>query len=486
MTRVSTESQAERGNLAARLAICRDYAERQGWEIVAEYPDAISGATPIRERPAGSRCYADAQAGLLDVVVIDTVDRAARDEDALEYLLFKRDMKKLRVVVHFADTGESSHDPMLGVVDYVRAAAASKERQQIIARTSRGRTTRAEERRLPPNGQYPWGYRPVRDAQGRVCGYEIDGDAQRIVHRLTELFLLGFSYAEIRRRSPPGWTERRVQRLFQNPFYLGKLVYLRDGQRRVIAGNHPAMWDEATCRAVSAELALRAKHRRAIQNHHDGLLSGLVYCGQCGRRLCRVWQRWMGDGSRRPAYGCIHDYEIRRGNRSGLPHGGNIIVETKLLRLIARWLAETPDGDLAEYERAAVSAARRSHLDDDLDGRIAELDAQIAELDAATTSLGGLARAAVEREAARLRRDLESLLAERTSAQPPTSDAPPGTIVAQRGLCGALPDLYRLARLRADPDAILRLPRDELRAALVDTLPPIFVWQGQIVKPPDD
>lgn len=85
--RVSTDDQAAKGySIPTQLAACREYAQRQGWAVAAEYADDCSGTFPVRERPEGKRLYQDVAAGKIEAVVLYTIDRAARDEDVIEFL----------------------------------------------------------------------------------------------------------------------------------------------------------------------------------------------------------------------------------------------------------------------------------------------------------------------------------------------------------------------------------------------------------------
>ena len=68
--------------------ICREYAVRQGWAVVADYTDAaISGASLMR--PGVQSLMRDAPAGTFDVVLAESLDRFSRDQEDTAGL-FKR------------------------------------------------------------------------------------------------------------------------------------------------------------------------------------------------------------------------------------------------------------------------------------------------------------------------------------------------------------------------------------------------------------
>ena len=67
-------------SIADQQRICRERAEREGWQIVGSFEDAaISGASMIL-RPGVQRLLADAQAGKFDIVLAEALDRVSRDQ----------------------------------------------------------------------------------------------------------------------------------------------------------------------------------------------------------------------------------------------------------------------------------------------------------------------------------------------------------------------------------------------------------------------
>src|SRR4051812_17836697 len=76
--RVSTEEQREGQNIDSQLAELERFSRDKGWPIVQTYKDeGWSGG--IMERPDLDRLRDDAQKGIFDAVLINDVDRLARD-----------------------------------------------------------------------------------------------------------------------------------------------------------------------------------------------------------------------------------------------------------------------------------------------------------------------------------------------------------------------------------------------------------------------
>jgi hypothetical protein len=77
--RVSSESQADRGTIAAQVNFLCRYADLNGLTIVSKYHnEAVAGPTPLVKRPEGLRMLQGARAGQFQPLVFFRVDRFAR------------------------------------------------------------------------------------------------------------------------------------------------------------------------------------------------------------------------------------------------------------------------------------------------------------------------------------------------------------------------------------------------------------------------
>ena len=94
--RVSTDEETQALGLAAQRAGVAAFAAREGYELVAHYDDALTGATPLDQRPALlaalARVHAEHAAALIvqrrdrigrDIVVNAVIDRAAAPASVL-------------------------------------------------------------------------------------------------------------------------------------------------------------------------------------------------------------------------------------------------------------------------------------------------------------------------------------------------------------------------------------------------------------------
>ena len=75
--RYSTDNQRE-ASIEDQLRLCRERAQREGWQIIGTYADAaISGASMVL-RPGIKSLLADAQGGRFDAVMAEALDRRKR------------------------------------------------------------------------------------------------------------------------------------------------------------------------------------------------------------------------------------------------------------------------------------------------------------------------------------------------------------------------------------------------------------------------
>ncbi len=75
----SSDNQRE-ASIEDQFRHCREYAQRQGWQVVESYSDqAISGASLLR--PGIQTLLADAQSKRFNVILAESLDRISRDQE---------------------------------------------------------------------------------------------------------------------------------------------------------------------------------------------------------------------------------------------------------------------------------------------------------------------------------------------------------------------------------------------------------------------
>jgi DNA invertase Pin-like site-specific DNA recombinase len=132
--RVSTKKQ----DTANQLPTLREFAAKQGWDIVAEYVEVVSGSGK-KERPQFLAMLQDASQHKFDLLLFWSLDRLSR-EGIVRTLGYLQQFKAWNVgwrsyTQPFLDTG----NPMVtDIVLSVLAAVAQQERLTISERTLAG------------------------------------------------------------------------------------------------------------------------------------------------------------------------------------------------------------------------------------------------------------------------------------------------------------------------------------------------------------
>jgi site-specific DNA recombinase len=160
--RVSTDEQARSGySLAQQLEALREYAVREGYEVLEEVADAGQSGASL-ERPGMDRVRDLVAASGISVVLAQDRDRFSR-EPAYTYLLrreFEEYGTKLRALT---DRGDESPEGELtdGILDQL----AKYERAKITERTRRGKLRKAREGlAVAPIAKYGFRFNEARDA----------------------------------------------------------------------------------------------------------------------------------------------------------------------------------------------------------------------------------------------------------------------------------------------------------------------------------
>src|SRR4051794_28241961 len=175
--RVSTDEQARSGySLAQQLEALREYAAREGYEVLKEVTDAGQSGASL-ERPGMDRVRDLVAGGGVSVVLAQDRDRFAR-EPAYHYLLkreFEEHGTKLRAL---NDRGDDSPEGELtdGILDQL----SKFERAKTAERSRRGKLRKAREGKVLAVYRPPYGFR-YNDARDN---YLIDEESMRIIARI--------------------------------------------------------------------------------------------------------------------------------------------------------------------------------------------------------------------------------------------------------------------------------------------------------------
>lgn len=329
--RVSTGQQLYRtenneADIPMQKKRCRQFAEQMGWTIVCELQEeGVSGHKVRAEnRDKIQHIKEYAAKGKFDILLVFMFDRIGRISDETPFVVEWFIRNGIRV--WSATEGEQrieSHTDRL--TNFIRYWQADGESQKTSVRTANSLHILTEEG-CYTGGTCAYGYTAVK--QGRtnkkrqavndlvICEEEAyivrlifkkaatEGfGAQRIANFLNEN---GY-----KNRSGKNWHPSSINGMLRNILYIG---ILRSGESRSEVQEHLRIVDDKTFDTVRRMLAVRSRQNEAIRSapintRGNSLLTGNVFCGHCGARLCITTSgqgrpRQDGSDARRVRYTC--------------------------------------------------------------------------------------------------------------------------------------------------------------------------------------
>ena len=296
--RVSTERQDEY-SLDSQLKLIRGYAAAHDMDVPPEFvyvEDGVSGRS-AKKRPAFQRMIGAAKERAFDVILVWKFSRFARNQE--ESIVYKSMLSKLGVdVVSISEPLEDS--PFGSLIERIIEWMDEFYSIRLAGEVKRGmseKVSRAEIVTVPA-----FGY----DVAGKT--YVPNGQAD-IVRRMFADYLAGKGIVTIarelaaegvrtRRGSLP--SNRWVRYILQNPVYIGKLRWSREGKidytnredlesdsALLIDGGFEPLVDAETFDAAQAKLRRRAEALPYTRHEQPAswMLKGLVRCSSCGSTL---------------------------------------------------------------------------------------------------------------------------------------------------------------------------------------------------------
>lgn len=270
-------------SIEQQFAEIRAYCKQAGIKIVGEYADrAISGKTD--NRPEFQKMIKDCARGKVQRVVCWKVDRFARNRyDAATY---KARLKKYGVRVQYAK--ESIPDGPEGVLlESILEGSAEYYSANLSQNVKRGLAANAAECKV--NQKPPLGYRKGPDGR-----FEIDPDGAAVIREIFDLYVnADMSIVEIcgilngrglRTSLGNKFTKGSFHRMLKNEHYIGVYHY---GDVRV-EGGVPAIISRDLFDAAQEKITRHAWAPRRSADNCDYLLTGRLFCGNCGSPMVGV------------------------------------------------------------------------------------------------------------------------------------------------------------------------------------------------------
>jgi site-specific DNA recombinase len=324
--RVSTVSQEDGTSLDSQMAACVQEAANRGCEVAEILTEIESGGLYLA-RPKMQAALAAIESGEADALIVYKLDRTGREVGALRDI--RRRIAKAGGQLIFADGMQFDKNASGNLMFTVMGAFAENEREVIRERTVRGARAKAQSGRMPSVGYSPYGYRAIRKSdiikgthpEGSDGTYELVESEAHLVPLIFEKYVELRSLRRAaswlsdnghRTRAGKLWKPSVLGGIIGNPIYKGEPAYgkrKRHTDEARLASGYQIEYiraaprgDWITCAApalVSCELweeanALRraGTQQRSGQKEKRYLLTGLMFCPECGRRMYALKRSW--------------------------------------------------------------------------------------------------------------------------------------------------------------------------------------------------
>ena len=395
---------------ANQAASCMKLVDYLGGTVVATYLDPEQSGYR-RDRPGLKNLLRDVEAGAVNIVVCEALDRLARDAEDVAFL-----GKKLmyhRVALHTVSEGH---------VDEIKFAVAGLLGaiflKHLVDKTVRGMEAAVLAGRFA--GGRAYGYKRVirLDDRGEVIRGLMTVDEQQaaIVTRIFAEFAAGRSSIQIATSlnvdgvpGPRGgqWNAstirgdpKKATGILNNPLYVGRLVWGRRQWRRnpdsatrehryrlrdraewvEVAVPDLRIVDDAGWNAVQAQLEHRQRPDLTIslarQNRKKHLLSGLTRCSSCGSNYTISGKDYYQCAGQKERGTCGNTVSVRKApletaTLSVLQHG--LLTDEHAQLFVEEFQRESERLTRQEGQRDDATADRLAIVNRDLDNLTANL-----------------------------------------------------------------------------------------------------------------
>jgi site-specific DNA recombinase len=265
---------------ARQEADCRRYADLRGDEVVRIYSDLdLSGYTGV-DRPQFEELLADAEAGVIDGILVWRLDRLTRNFDDLQRIwrLINGRGVTLLAVHDSIDTSTASGVFMLRTL----IAIAEYESAGISLRTRRAKAESARNGLPNPGGMRAFGYTPDKRALVSEEAAAIKEAAEQLLDGESLVSIVSdLNDRGIRTPCGKNWLPGTLADVLVNP----RIAGLRAYKGEIVA---QAVWPAIISREQHEKLVALRKDptRRWVPRGRrpQHLLAGMVECARCGER----------------------------------------------------------------------------------------------------------------------------------------------------------------------------------------------------------
>ena len=266
--------QVEGYSIDAQIELLVNFAKSKEFDSYEFYVDGGFSGKDLN-RPSIQNLINDVKNKKIDCVIVYKLDRISRSQrDTLfliEEVFNKYNVGFISIRENF-DTTSPFGKAMIGIL----SVFAQLERETILERTRLGLKKRAEAGLWRGGGNIPFPYDYDKEKGILVPNHE----KVTVLNKMISLYLGGKSFNKI--ATIVGMDESLVEKRILSITNTGKVPY----KGEIFDGCHESVVSEETYQEIIRMNKMRSKTRTA--RHY--LLSGKIYCGQCGAKY--RYQKW--------------------------------------------------------------------------------------------------------------------------------------------------------------------------------------------------
>jgi site-specific DNA recombinase len=224
--RVSTEAQAtdDKTSLSEQILAMRKHAEAQGWRVVKEITESVSGR---KQATDGLERIRDlAESGAIDILAVHKWNRLARTVRRFETLMLEMKLEGVEVV---SLDGQSNETATGRLFNRMVAAFSEYSRDEIVQTMQQGKRGAARSGKIVPGRYPPFGFEYDQKARA----YTVDEDRMAHVRRMFNTVGVdgGTLWGAKRELEQAGirtttgkvfWDVRTIKDMIQNDVYLAR------------------------------------------------------------------------------------------------------------------------------------------------------------------------------------------------------------------------------------------------------------------------
>lgn len=310
--RVSTDLSVQQQSLDLQMeSFKKVIANHPDWVLADIYADEGLTGTQTKNRPAFMKMMESARAHEIDVILVKSVSRFARN--TADSLLYTRELSDIGVSVYFEKEGIDTSSFASEFLLTIFAAFAQEESHSISENVKRGLRNRYK------IGEVPW-----YNVYGYRKGWIINEEEAAVIRRIFNSYLDGKSTAVIAKElnsegipTPRGgktWDRCVILDMLRNEKYVGDALLQKtyvqsfvthkrvnnqnaDIDQYYKSNNHTPIIDRDTFDLVQKMILMQAGKKGTVMFPYYGILK----CPYCGEPMIRVWNP---GGIRQSAWTC--------------------------------------------------------------------------------------------------------------------------------------------------------------------------------------